>query len=62
MTVWGGYLLGIALAILLYVGVHFVERDYYKRKLEAVRRKQERINNSEASSPPARKRRSPDQD
>lgn len=42
---WGavGFLVGVGIAILLYIAVRYVERDYYKRKHEIIRKKLERV-------------------
>lgn len=48
---WGvGYLIGIAIAVLLYFAVRYVERDYYKRKQEIIRKKLERVAESKRSN------------
>lgn len=42
---WGavGFLVGVGIAILLYIAVRYVERDYYKRKHEIIRKKLARV-------------------
>lgn len=44
-----GYLLGIGLAIVLYLAVRSMERDYYKRKHEIIQKKFEKLNQSRQS-------------
>jgi hypothetical protein len=41
-----GYLIGIMLGLILYVLVTWMERDYYKRQHEVIRRKIEKLDKS----------------
>ena len=38
-----GYLIGVVLALVLYVLVTYMERDYYRRRHEVIRKKLEKI-------------------
>jgi hypothetical protein len=43
MTAGTGYLIGLVLALILYVAVWVMERDYYKRRHELIKRKIEKL-------------------
>lgn len=50
MTAGMGYLIGLVLALVLYIAVWLMERDYYKRRHELIRKKIERINESKGKA------------
>ncbi|MCW8193464.1 hypothetical protein F6455_01525 [Proteobacteria bacterium 005FR1] len=46
MTAGTGYLIGLVLALVLYVAVWVMERDYYKRRHELIRKKMDKLEES----------------